>query len=161
MLSCGSDGRPDILQAVFSGSKTSGTKRWTKVLNSPNFQWMPNPFGLGHRQRSALKMMTPREPIEVVRLIASGRWKSRHITSYREQFGDDVLYVLLCAFVDDCSTESLTHYDCQQTTGRLLLEIMPENDRPLRPTIRKSLALWNPSVEEWPFFLNPNIANVQ
>ncbi len=20
-------------------------KRWTKVLNSPNFQWMPNPFG--------------------------------------------------------------------------------------------------------------------
>ena len=30
---------------------------------------------------------------------------------------------------------------------------MPETDRPLRPMIRKSLAFWNPSVEEWPFFL--------
>ncbi len=37
---------------MFSGLKTSGTKRWTQVLNRPNFQWMPNPFGLGHRQRS-------------------------------------------------------------------------------------------------------------
>lgn len=99
-------------------------------------------------------MMTPRKPIEVARLIASGRWKSKHITSYREQFGDDVLLdVLLCAFIDDCSTESLAHYDCQQTTGRLLLEIMPGTDRPLRPMIRKSLALWNPSVEEWPYYL--------
>ncbi len=45
ILSCGLDGRPDILQAMFSGSKTSLTKRWTKVLNSPNFQWMPNVVG--------------------------------------------------------------------------------------------------------------------
>lgn len=99
-------------------------------------------------------MMTPREPIEIARLIASGRWKSKHIASYRQQFGDDALLdVLLCAFLDDCSTETLTHYDCQQATGRLLLEIMPGNDRPLRQIIRQSLSLWNPSVEEWPFFL--------
>ena len=112
---------------------------------------LPQPTDAG---RSALKMMTPRKPIEVARLIASGRWKSKHIASYREQFGDDVfLDVLLCAFVDDCSMESLTHFDCQQTSGKLLLEIMPETDRPLRPMIRKSLAFWNPSVEEWPFFL--------
>lgn len=30
---------------------------------------------------------------------------------------------------------------------------MPGTDRPLRPMIRKSLALWNPSVEEWPYYL--------
>ncbi len=41
---------------MLPGSKTSGTKRWTKVLNSLDFQWMPNPFGLGHRQRSAIHM---------------------------------------------------------------------------------------------------------
>ncbi|WP_442506125.1 hypothetical protein SH528x_004953 [Novipirellula sp. SH528] len=99
-------------------------------------------------------MMTRREPIEVARLVASGRWKSEHIASYRKQFGDAALLdVLLCPFLDDCSTESLTHYDCQQSTGRLLLEIMPEYDRPLRQMIRQSLPLWNLSVEEWPFFL--------
>jgi hypothetical protein len=27
------------------------TTRWTKVLNSVDFQWLANPFGLGHRQR--------------------------------------------------------------------------------------------------------------
>ena len=99
-------------------------------------------------------MMTPREPIELVRLIASGRWKPKHVAAYRTQFGDGALLnVLLCPFLEDCSTETLTHYECQQTTGTLLLEIMPECDRPLRQMIRRSLPLWNLSVEQWPFFL--------
>ncbi len=29
------------------------TTRWTKVLNSVDFKFLANPFGLGHRQRSA------------------------------------------------------------------------------------------------------------
>ena len=98
--------------------------------------------------------MTPREPIELVRLIASGRWKPKHVAAYRTQFGDcALLNVLLCPFLEDCSTETLTHYECQQTTGTLLLDIMPECDRPLRQMIRRSLPLWNLSVEQWPFFL--------
>ena len=101
-----------------------------------------------------LTEVTQREPIEVARLIASGRWKSKHVTAYRQQFGDDsLLDVLLCPFLHDCSTESLTHYDCQQSTGTLLLAIMPECDRPLRQMIHSSLPLWNLSVEQWPFFL--------
>jgi hypothetical protein len=99
-------------------------------------------------------MMTPREPIEVARLIASGRWKPKHIASFRSQFGDRALFdVLLCPFVEDCSTDALTDYACQKPAGVLLLELMPECDRPLRQTIRRSLPLWNLSVEHWPFYL--------
>ncbi len=98
--------------------------------------------------------MTPQEPIEVARLIASGRWKPKHIVSFRSQFGDNALLdVLLYPFQEDCSTETLTHYDCQQSAGVLLLEMMPECERPLRHTIRRSLPLWNVSVEQWPFYL--------
>jgi hypothetical protein len=102
-------------------------------------------------------MMTPRKPIEVATLIASGRWKSTHIASFRSQFGDDALLdVLLCPFELDCSTETLTHYDCQQSAGTFLLEMMPQCERPLEQTIRRSLPLWNPSVEQWPFYLCRN-----
>ena len=101
-----------------------------------------------------MKMMTPRKPIEVARLIASGRWKSKHIASFRSQFGDNVLLdVLLCPFESDCSTQTLTNYDCQQAAGVLLLEMMPECERPLEQTIRRSLPRWNLSVEQWPFYL--------
>jgi hypothetical protein len=109
---------------------------------------------MGDRRRSAMKMMTPRKPIEVARLIASGRWKSKHIVSFRAQFGDNALLdVLLCPFESDCSTETLTHYDCQQSAGALLLEMMLQCERPLEQTIRRSLPLWNLSVEQWPFYL--------
>ena len=98
--------------------------------------------------------MTPRAPTEVARLIASGRWKRKHIAAFRLQFGEgELLDVLLCPFLHDCSTETLTHYDCQQPAGALLLELMPECDRALRHTIRRSLPLWNVSVEQWPFYL--------
>ncbi|WP_146454998.1 hypothetical protein [Rubripirellula tenax] len=108
----------------------------------------------GDANRSAIKMMTPRAPIEVARLIASGRWKAKHIAAYRSQFGEGALLdVLLCPFLNDCSTETLTHYDCQQPAGVLLLELMPEFDRALQHTIRRSLPLWNVSVEQWPFYL--------
>jgi len=99
-------------------------------------------------------MMTPRNPIEVARLIASGRWKPNHIDSFRSQFGDRAMFdALLCPFLKDCTTESLTHYECQEHAGTLLLKMMLECELPLKQTIRQSLPLWNLSVEQWPFYL--------
>ena len=98
--------------------------------------------------------MIQREPKEVVQLIASGRWKKKHVLSFQTQFGDRALLdVLLCPFIEDCSTNQLTAFVCQQSAGELLLDMMPSCDVPLRQTIRCSLPLWNLSVEEWPFYL--------
>jgi hypothetical protein len=60
---------------------------------------------------------------------------------------------LLCPFVEDCSTEELTTYACQQTTGALLLEMMPRCEASLRQTLRRSLPVWNLSVEQWSYYL--------
>lgn len=99
-------------------------------------------------------MMKARKPLEIARLLAEGRWKRNHIDSFHSQFGEKALLdALLCPFIEDCSTESLTHFVCQQSAGILLLDMMPQLDRPILPTIRRSLPFWNLSVEEWPFYL--------
>jgi hypothetical protein len=99
-------------------------------------------------------MMKPRQPIEVARLIAAGRWKEEHVLSFRTQFGERALLdVLLCPFTADCSAEHLSSYDCQQAAGTLLLELKPPCDVSLRETIYRSLSVWNLSVEQWPFYL--------
>jgi len=45
-----------------------------------------------------------------------------HIYTFHSQFGDTALLdVLLSPFLDDCSNEVLTLYDCQQPARTLLL----------------------------------------
>jgi hypothetical protein len=98
--------------------------------------------------------MIPRPLIEVARLIGSGRWTQKHILAFRDQFGDQALLdVLLQPFTNDCSTEQLSSYACQQAAGTLLLDMMPICEHSLRDLISKSLSVWNFSVEQWPFYL--------
>ena len=75
--------------------------------------------------------------------------------SFHSQFGDEALFdVLFYPFVHaEVATEELSLFHCQETTGALLLEIMPSCSLTLRDAISQSLPTWNLSVEQWPYYL--------
>ena len=96
--------------------------------------------------------MEQRDKTEIARLVCDGRWKLKHLKSFRTQFGDEALFDALYEPFDATADAEYTFND-QQIAGTLLLELQPECKMETRDVIERSLHQWNRSVEELPLYL--------
>lgn len=93
--------------------------------------------------------MIARSPEEVRKLVSTRRWKSKHLDALRRDFGDQALFdALFSAFTQrppvPCGE--------QEAPGDYLLELKPRGAQNLQSLIRASLAGWNLSIEQLPFY---------
>jgi len=93
--------------------------------------------------------MNTRSPDEIRKLVAAGKWKRKHLEALRRDFGDQALFdALFSAFTQkpplDCAE--------QEAPGDYLLEMKPRGAQDVQSLIRASLAGWNLSIEQLPFY---------
>lgn len=93
--------------------------------------------------------MNARSPEEVRKLVSTRRWKRKHLDSLRRDFGDQALFdALFSAFTQ----RPPVPYAEQEAPGDYLLELKPRGAQDLQRLIRASLAGWNLSIEQLPFY---------
>ena len=93
--------------------------------------------------------MIARSPEEVRKLVSTRRWKRKHLEALRRDFGDQALFdALFSAFTQQPPVPC----GDQEAPGDYLLELKPRGAQELQSLIRASLAGWNLSIEQLPFY---------
>ena len=101
-----------------------------------------SPLAFGNR-------MIARSPEEVRKLVSAKRWARKHLEAFRRDFGQQALFdALFSAFTQ----RPPVPYVDQQAPGDYLLELKPRGAQDLQSLIRASLAGWNLSIEQLPFY---------
>ena len=93
--------------------------------------------------------MNARSPEEVRKLVSAGRWKRKHLEALRRDSGDQTLFDSLFSAFTQQPPVPLAE---QETPGDYLLELKPRTVQDLQSLIRDSLAGWNLSIEQVPFY---------
>jgi len=89
-----------------------------------------------------------RTPTEILQLVCEGRWQRKHLAAMQQQFGDDLVFDALFGVF----TGESHGFPDQQLAGRYLVQLRPNCHLPLALAVRRSLAHWNLSIEELPFY---------
>src|SRR5262245_39468854 len=92
--------------------------------------------------------MVRRTPTEIRQLVCEGRWQRKHLAAVQQEFGDDLLFDALFGVF----TGGSHGFQDQQLAGQYLLQLRPSCQLPVAVAIRQSLAYWNLSIEELPFY---------
>ncbi len=93
--------------------------------------------------------MIARPPDEVRKLVSAGRWKRKHLEALRKDFGDQALFdALFSAFTQNPPVSCGE----QEAPGDFLLGLKPRAGQDVRSLVRSSLAGWNLSIEQLPFY---------
>lgn len=93
--------------------------------------------------------MIARLPVEVRKLVSARRWKRKHLDGLRREFGDQALFDALFSAFTQSPPLSCGE---QEAPGDFLLELKPRGGPDLQSLIRASLAGWNLSIEQLPFY---------
>ena len=93
--------------------------------------------------------MIARSAEEVRKLVSAGRWKRKHLEALRRDFGDQALFDSLFSAFTQSPAVSCGE---QEAPGDFLLELKPLAGQDLKSLIRASLAGWNLSIEQLPFY---------
>ncbi len=93
--------------------------------------------------------MKARSPEEVRKLVFARRWKRKHLEALRREFGEQVLFDALFSAFTQQPPVPLAE---QEPPGEYLFELKPRGAQDLQSLIRASLAGWNLSIEQLPFY---------
>jgi hypothetical protein len=103
----------------------------------------------------ATELLTPlsqRTPEELRRLLQSRHWHDEYIVAIKKQFGDKVLFNVLCGFLTNKSI-SATRLNDQQRAASFLVKHQPACDVSVSKALRETLASWQETVSDWPLYL--------